>query len=512
MGVVVSPGVYTTETDFSLYAPALSTSIFGVVGTAAKGPTDEVTLITDEASLINTFGNPSALHFAMYAGIRYLRYGRQLKFVRVAQYDVTAEIEMQGATLAGGALGDVGTVQAATSGRHGNLLQVIVAASTYYSGAYKFTVVYDGNLVETYDNMLTGAVNTGSANFWVTRLANGSAWVVVDSTSLDNTRPFLGVGTYTLVSGDDGAPATTADIVGSVGSPPTVPATGLQLFRNPETMDVNLLAVPGNPTAAVIAELISICEARGDAMCLIDPPEGKTVQGVADWHNGVGGGAGEPTVALNSSYAALTWPWVQVFDAWSNANLWVPPSGHVAGAIAYTDANSETWYAPAGLSRGRLVDVLDIEHSASQGERDFLYSGGNSVNPIVNFVTDGAVIWGQRTLQRTATATDRINVRRLLLYMRKVVASAVRTLVFEPNDEFTWRAFVRLVEPLCRTIKSRRGLYDFRVICDSTTNTAAVIARNEMAGNILLQPTRTAEMITVDFVLLPTGASFEEFA
>ena len=512
MGVVVSPGVYVTETDFSLYAPALSTSIFGVVGTASKGPTDEIVLITDEASLINTFGKPSANHFGMYAGIRYLRYGRQLKFVRVANYDVKAEIVIPGAAAEGGATGDAVTLEAATTGSHGNLISIVIAASAYYSGAYKFSVLYDGNIVETYDRMLTGAANSASAYFWTTQLANNSVWVVADADSLDNTRPFLSTGTYALAGGDDGAPATNADIVGTAGTPPTVPASGLQLFRNPETIDVNLLAVPGISASAVVTELISICEARGDAMCLIDPPLGKTVQGVADWHNGAGGGTGEPTAALNSSYAAMVWPWVQVFDAWSNASIWVPPSGHMAGAIAYTDNETETWYAPAGLSRGRLVDVLAIEHSASQGERDFLYSGGNSVNPIVNFVTDGAVIWGQRTLQRTATATDRINVRRLLLYMRKVIASAVRALVFEPNDEFTWRAFVRLVEPICSMIKSRRGLYDFRVICDSTTNTAAVIARNEMAGKILLQPTRTAEMITVDFVLLPTGASFEEFA
>ncbi len=511
MGVVVSPGVFTSERDFSLYIPAISTSIFGVVGTAAKGPTDEVTLITDEGNLIKTFGIPSADHLAMYAAIRYLRHGRQLKFVRVGNYDVSAEIEMQGAVAEGGAVADCGTISAATTGSHGNLIRVVVAASTFWADAYMITVIYDGNLVEKYDRMLAGAANAADANYWVTRINASSEYIQVDASSVDATRGFLAVANYDLVSGDDGAPANNSDIVGSAGTPPTIPSTGLQLFANPEYEDVNLIAVPGNSETSVITAMITLCEARGDAMCLVDPPLGKTVQGIAAWHNGVGGGSGEPTVALNTSYGALAWPWLQVFDAWSDAQIWIPPSGHVAGAIAFTDREAEPWFAPAGLNRGRFTDVLAVEHSASQGERDYLYADGNAVNPIVSFVGDGVALWGQRTLQRTSTALDRINVRRLLLYMRKVIATAVRTLVFEPNDEFTWRAFVRLIEPFCRTIKARRGLYAFKVICDSTTNTPDIVDRNEMSGKILLQPTKTAEMITVDFILLPTGASFEEF-
>jgi len=200
-----------------------------------------------------------------------------------------------------------------------------------------------------------------------------------------------------------------------------------------------------------------------------------------------------------------------VYDGFNDAEAWVPPSGHIASVIAFTDHVADPWWAPAGLSRASLRDVLEVEQSATQGERDFMYAGGNAVNPIIAMPVHGTVVWGQRTLQRATTALDRINVRRMMLYLRKVVATAVVNLVFEPHDEFTWRQFVRLVEPVCDRIKRARGLYDFRVICDSTTNTPDMIKRNEMGAKILLQPTKTAEIITMEFVLLPTGARFEEF-
>jgi len=176
--------------------------------------------------------------------------------------------------------------------------------------------------------------------------------------------------------------------------------------------------------------------------------------------------------------------------------------------MAFTDFNRDPWWAPAGLQRGRLVDVLDVEHSPSQGERDFMYSGGNAVNPIPNFTKDGVVIWGQRTLQRAPTALDRINVRRLLLVIKKAVSTAVRFLVFEPNDEFLERQFVNLVNPFLRGIQARRGLVDFRVI---SATTDANRDRNEFVGRIFLKPVKAAEIIELEFVVVAQTANFEEF-
>jgi hypothetical protein len=508
--VQVSPGAYWQERDFSLYAPALATSIFGVVGTATKGPMNTRTLITDEGSLVQTFGPPSVDHLGLMAAVHYLRRGRQLLFVRVGTYARDADtIEVN--DVAGPAGVPVLEFTPLTPGTWANNVSVKIEAATHVVGAFKISILETLSgvtyTVEVYDNVLINGAT--DINYVETRLAN-SAYVSVSRTTAVSTT--LVSGTTQFSGGSDGDPADTSDVIGTVGSPPVAPATGLQLFRNPEDEDVNLLAVPGYNQAVVIQEIIDICQTRADCLGLLSTPSGKSVQQAVDWHNGKGGGGDDPTTALNSSYAALYYPWVQVYDGYSDSDFDVPPEGHVAAVMAYTDQVADPWFAAAGLNRGLLTSVLSVQHSATQGERDFMYSYGNAVNPIINYSGQGHVIWGQRTLQRKPSALDRINVRRLMLYMEKVIATAVRYLVFEPNDSGTWRRFVNLVEPVCRSIQNRRGIFDFRVICDETTNTPDVIDRNEMVGKILIKPTKTAEIITVQFTLLPTGASFEEFA
>lgn len=177
--------------------------------------------------------------------------------------------------------------------------------------------------------------------------------------------------------------------------------------------------------------------------------------------------------------------------------------------MAYTDYISDPWYPPAGPQRGRLITALGIEYNAEEGEIDLMYSGGNSLNPIVE-LNDIIQIYGQRTLQRATTSKDRVATRRMLCYVEKVVSTAVNQLVFEPDDATTWRRFVRLVTPVFDAVKSRRGLEDFRVICDESTNTSDLIAQNNMSGKILIQHTKYAEAIAIDFVSTPTGVSFEE--
>lgn len=498
MAVQVSPGVYVTEKDFSAYAPMLATSIFGVVGTASKGPVNELTLITDEDTLAGVFGTPDGTHLALYAAARYLKRGKQLLFVRVASYDAHAEID---------ALDDLsataGTFKAASSGSWANGLQVKVEDSTYYSGAYKISVLSGGIAVEVFDNCV---INSSSADHWATKINANSSYITV----VDEDGATLASATYTLAGGDDGAPVDYSDYVGIAGSPPSIPSTGLQLFANGETVDVNILACPGVTHRSVISALISICESRGDCLALIDPPFGLSVQEVVDWHNGSSALDDAPTVALGSSYAALYYPWVQEYDGHSDSQVWVPPSGHVAAAMAFTDQVSDPWWAPAGIARGLLGGVLSIEHSPTQGERDFMYSNQNAVNPICNFNSQGAVIWGQRTLKRTPSATDRVNVRRMVLFLRKTIATAATQIVFEPGDEITYSALINLIEPTLESVRARRGIIDFKVICDATTNTPDVVDRNEVRGVVLVKPTKTAEVINIQFTLLPSGATFVE--
>jgi hypothetical protein len=228
-----------------------------------------------------------------------------------------------------------------------------------------------------------------------------------------------------------------------------------------------------------------------------------SAQDIMDWHNGEYPGG--PETSLNSSYAALYWPWIKIYDQYSDKKRWVPTSGFIAGQYAYNDFVSETWYAPAGLNRGRLDLALETEYKPSLGERDAMYGNGNAVNPIVDFRQQGVTIWGQRTLQRKPSALDRVNVRRLLLYLRKVVATTSIFFVFEPNDKITWNAWKTTTMPLLQAVKRRRGVESFRVQMDESTVTDLAKSQNRMPGKIFVVPTKSAEMIEITFVINRSG-------
>lgn len=500
MSVAVSPGVYSQIWDFSNYVPRLASTICAMVGSASRGATDERTLITDAGTLTETFGPPSSDHPAIYAAQQYLKSGRQLWFVRVANYDATAT----GAIRDSGDVANAVSISAASSGSWGDDVSVVVSAAT--GTGYDIQVKYNGVPVEIKRGVLVGTANASDQRYIETQFANSLYVAFTDS----GTYTALDVGTYTLSGGDDGTSVSDSDIIGTtVGNT----STGLQLFTDQDSIDINMILAPGRWQKAVVNELLSIAEARGDTMAIVDPPQGLTVQQVVDWHNGsLTGNSDYLTAAINSWYGALYWAWLEIFDSYNDVDVFVPPSGVAARVWAYSDSVSEQWFAPAGLVRGHPQGILDLEHSPSLGERDYMYGQpGNNVNPFVNFTHDGITCWGQKTLQRASTALDRVNVARMVIYARKVISTAVRYLVFEPNDSITWLRYRQLVEPFLRNIASRRGLYDFRVICDSTTNTAYYIDQNVMRAKLLLKPVKSAEILEQDIILTPTGASFSDF-
>jgi uncharacterized protein len=375
------------------------------------------------------------------------------------------------------------------------------------SGTYKLTVLYNNSPVEVFDHLYVGAAWASNVNYITTRVNAESSYITV--AVLDDTQTTLKLSTVTLSGGLDGAPVSASDVVGSVGAPPTIPATGIQIFRDTEERDVNVVVAPGQVDAAVVAALIDLCETRGDCVTLIDTPFGISVSEAVDWHNGVGVGSGYPSAALDSSFASLYYPWVQVQDGYNNAATYIPPTGHALRALAYTDQVAYPWFAPAGPNRGRCPDIIQVHHSATQGERDLMMSYGNAINPIVSISGVGTQIYGEMTLQRTYSALNRLHVRRMVLYLRKIIASSVRFLQFEQNNQTTWNRFQMLVTPALNQMVSREGIeQDFRVICDATTNTATLRNNNQMLGRILITPIHTAEIINVEFALLPSGASF----
>jgi hypothetical protein len=212
--------------------------------------------------------------------------------------------------------------------------------------------------------------------------------------------------------------------------------------------------------------------------------------------------------ALDTNYAGTYYPWVKIVDGDTNRPVWVPPSVVLPGVIAFTDKVAHEWFAPAGLNRGGLTTVLEAKTRLTHAERDDLYE--ERVNPIASFPGQGVVVFGQKTLQSKPSALDRINVRRLLIALKKFIASSSRFLVFEQNTVATRNRFLNIVNPYLESVQSNSGLSAFRVVMDETNNTPDVVDRNRLVGQIFIQPTRTAEFIVLDFVVQPTGASFPE--
>jgi len=248
--------------------------------------------------------------------------------------------------------------------------------------------------------------------------------------------------------------------------------------------------------SAVTDYAVNMCQDRGDTFFVFD------CVGLTD-----NIATAVSTISpLDNNYAATYYPWVKIMDAGINKPVWVPPSVVIPGVLAFNDRVAAEWYAPAGLNRGGLSTVLDAYTRLTHAERDTLYEG--RINPIATFPGTGVCVWGQKTLQAKPSALDRINVRRLLIAVKKFIASATKYLVFENNTAATRNRFLNICNPYLESVQQRQGLYGFRVIMDDTNNTPDIIDRNIMYGQIYLQPAKTAEFIIIDFNILPTGAAF----
>ena len=275
----------------------------------------------------------------------------------------------------------------------------------------------------------------------------------------------------------------------------------ISLLANQDDYKFNTLATPGlfnsgTDLAVPIANAINNTQGRGDSIYVMDlVPYGSTVTQTT-----------VQAAARNTSYAASYWPWLQLIEPNSGQLVWVPASVLIPSVYAFNDSVSEPWFAPAGINRGGLDQVVRPEVKLTQAQRDSLYSG--KVNPIASFPATGVVVYGQKTLQTKASALDRVNVRRLLIALKNYISDTAQTLVFEQNTIATRNAFISQVNPYLETVQQNQGLYAFKVIMDESNNSADVIDRNQMIGQIYIQPTKTAEFIYLDFNILPTGATF----
>ncbi len=295
----------------------------------------------------------------------------------------------------------------------------------------------------------------------------------------------------------------------------------IDLVADPEVIECNLMTMPGLTKAPLTKKIIDTCEARGDALAVIDLPDvyippheerKTTFKGRVGTLSSVVSAFEER--GINSSYGCTYYPWVMVYDEINDKSVWVPPSVIALGVFANTEKSSAVWFAPAGFNRGGLTEgsaglpVLNVTEKLSSSDRDDLYEA--NINPIASFPAEGIVVFGQKTLQVTPSALDRINVRRLMIFVKKRISRIANNLLFDQNVQSTWLRFVSEVKPFLESVKLGFGLSDFAVVLDSSTTTPDLVDRNIMYAKIFLKPARAIEFIAIDFVITNTGAAFED--
>lgn len=572
MAFQISPGVNVSEVDLTTVVPAVSTTAGAFAGPFQWGPVGQRTLVSHETDLVNKFGQPDGnTATSFFSAANFLAYGNNLQVVRAANntsknaganntvltinnpdvYDSAYIADTLGQTFVArypGALGnslkvsvwDSNTANAASGGStftswtYKSYFPAAPATSSYVStsgGAndqFHMVVVDEDGLfsngakgtvleVFPYLSKASDAVtDDGSTSYYRTVLRNQSKYVYslgpVDNANTSGTwgqtanTQFGGCymaasnagSTVSLASGSDLA-LTAADYTTAYGE-----------FTNPDVVDISLVVTgdaggASNYTTVQQYAIDSISSARKDCIAFVSPPQSGIVGGatpetaVTSWVT---------TLSRASTYAVADCGWKYQFDKYNNVYRWIPLNGDIAGLCVRTDQTRDPWFSPAGVNRGAIKNVVKLAWNPTQAQRDVIYSVG--VNPVVSFPGQGTMLYGDKTLITQPSAFSRINVRRLFIVLEKAISSASKYSLFELNDEFTRAQFIALVEPFLRDVKGRRGIYDYRVVCDTTNNTADVIDSNKFVGDIYIKPARSINYIQLNFVAVRTGVSFNE--
>ena len=567
---LISPGVLARENDQSQITSQPVTVGAAFIGPSVKGPVEIPTIVTSYSQYQNTFGTTFLsgsgiyTYFTSIAAYNYFNNGGQsLLVARVVSGSYTPAVSTaisssalaltQPAfvleTLSKGAImnssSSLDASGALSSGSVDNIRWQIVNSNTS-SGTFDL-LIRQGNdntntpiVLETWTNLsldptvgnfISAVIGDTVQNYSSTlnqitisgSYTNQSRYVRVQL--VNNATPFyfdnngnaksaftasLPINTSGSFGSAVGSMETTAgnkyyseilagvsNLQGLIGANYT---NMVNLLANQDDYRFNVLLTPGlidsGSFSSTVTSIISNTQNRGDSIFVVDQnPYNSTV-----------GNAVTAAATRNTSYAATYWPWVQTVDPDSGARVFVPASTMIGGVYAFNDSVSEPWFAPAGINRGGLSNVIRAEQKLPQSSRDTLYSG--NVNPIATFPGTGVVVYGQKTLQRQASALDRVNVRRLLIALKSYISQVANNLVFEQNTIATRNQFLSQVNPFLESVQQRQGLYAFKVIMDDSNNTADVIDRNQLVGQIYIQPTKTAEFIYLDFNILPTGATF----
>ena len=554
----LSPGVLITEKDLTNIVPAVSTSTGAFAGAFAWGPVLDPILITSENELASIFGRPQSGNFtSFFTAANFLSYSNSLYVCR-GEADLARNAVASGTAIAINNSDDyytnyvngsatVGEFAAKYPGAIGNTLRVSMADSiSYGSWAYKdefdsapgtsdyvdsaggendeihIIVIDDGGLFSgnkgtilekySYVSKASDAKKTdGSKNYYkdVVNETSKYLWWMDHPTAGVNWGDLAANTTY-----NDLTDAVNVVLSGGVDDFALTDGnlqTAFIIFNNAELYDISLV-LTGAVNATVAKYVIdNISQYRRDCVAFLSPA---TVSG------GVITGADTATVIAdtltyrnttlnaNSSYAVLDSGWKYQYDRYNDLYRWVPLNGDIAGLCARTDYTNDAWWSPGGLNRGQIKNCIKLSVNPNQAQRDQLYKAG--INPVVSFPGTGFVLFGDKTLLTKPSAFDRINVRRLFIVLEKAIATAAKYQLFEFNDTFTRAQFRSMVEPFLRDVQGRRGIIDFRVVCDETNNTGEVIDRNEFIADIYIKPARSINFITLNFIAARTSISFDE--
>ena len=565
--VLLSPGVLARENDQSFISAQPVQAGAAILGPTVKGPVGIPTLVTSYSDYTNKFGakvESGSAEYTYLTSISAYNYfqqgGDSLLVTRIVSGSYTSATsskvsnELSTAaftleTLTEGVIANSTSDEVSgslLSGSKDNLRWEVVSPNTA-SGTFSLLIRRGDDttkqkvVLETWpglsmdpnsDNYITKVIGDAKQSVkedngeyylqYSGSYANASRYVRVKSVGtptlnfLDNNGsakdaltgsiPVAASGTFGAA---DGTPfdGRQANFYGSINNTDTQGliasnyTDSIKLLANQDLFQYNLIVAPGlikdNSThASEITRLIDNAQTRGDNLAVVD---------LVNYGANIGTVTTEAS-GIDSSYAATYWPWLQTIDPDLGSQVWVPASAMIPGVYAFNDRAGEAWFAPAGLNRGGLSTVIRAERNLTNGNRDTLYQ--ENVNPIATFPNTGVVVFGQKTLQKKASALDRVNVRRLLIELKSFISQIGDQLVFEQNTIATRNNFLSQVNPYLASVQQRQGLYAFKVVMDDSNNTPDVIDRNQLVGQIYIQPTKTAEFIYLDFNILPTGATF----
>jgi hypothetical protein len=543
------------EWDTTLGVAQIDTTATGVVGKFNWGPCFERKQVTTERELVQYFGLPDNNNFEhWYSACEFLRYANNLWIVRAVDHDVAknAGIAVADEGEAYGVLETLSTnpyipnynsIPTITFAAHEKLhiiakypgvlgntkikvalataddfATAIIDGSTTFVSQFEYAPI--SNAYDKYDQLAVAVMvkndlddnwqivekwlvdldpaakdSYGKSNYIENVINMKSAWIYVfDNTTIEES-PMSFEATL-LAGGVDGTPAV-ADI-----------ELGYDLFSNPEEFDISIIMDGGNNDIVNQGYVIDMCTARMDCVSVNCIPSA-TVMGV-DISTSITACVTYKTTTLNknSSYAILVANWKYIYDKYNDTYRWIPISGDIAGIIARSERLTEAWYPAAGLNRGQFQNIIKFYLNPNRTYRDTLYK--NNINPVVSFPGEGNVLWGQKTLLSAPSKFDRLHIRRLFILLEKAIASAAKYHLFELNDVYQRGLFILQMDPFLRRVQGRRGITDYRIVCDTTNNPGAVVDANEFYGDIYIKAPGSIEFMMLNFVAVGTDVNFNE--